>query len=171
MDLETIRLFARYNRETNRSMNEILGTMTDDQWNIHFNGYYPSIRALCNHIFIADYAWIRRFGNVKEFQVLKSSFFKEDLTHESTAFITMSEYLSKRESLDQKYLDLIDETGSEDLQKSFTYKTFKGVEQKKNFGGVLLHVFNHQTHHRGMISLYLDTLKIENDFSNLLLML
>jgi uncharacterized damage-inducible protein DinB len=29
-------------------------------------------------------------------------------------------------------------------------------------------MFNHQTHHRGMISLYLDMLGKENDFSSLL---
>jgi uncharacterized damage-inducible protein DinB len=32
-------------------------------------------------------------------------------------------------------------------------------------------VFNHQTHHRGMISLYLDMLGKENDFSNLFVLL
>jgi uncharacterized damage-inducible protein DinB len=29
-------------------------------------------------------------------------------------------------------------------------------------------MFNHQTHHRGMIALYLDILGKENDFSSLL---
>jgi uncharacterized damage-inducible protein DinB len=32
----------------------------------------------------------------------------------------------------------------------------------------LWHIFNHQTHHRGMISLYLDMMGIDNDFSGLL---
>jgi uncharacterized damage-inducible protein DinB len=30
---------------------------------------------------------------------------------------------------------------------------------------LLLHVFNHGTHHRGMIAAYLDLLGIENDYS------
>jgi uncharacterized damage-inducible protein DinB len=44
---------------------------------------------------------------------------------------------------------------------------FKGVDQDREFGGLVLHVFNHETHHRGMIALYLDMLGKANDFSNL----
>jgi uncharacterized damage-inducible protein DinB len=32
--------------------------------------------------------------------------------------------------------------------------------------GPLLHFFNHQTHHRGMIALALDQLSVPNDYSN-----
>jgi uncharacterized damage-inducible protein DinB len=41
------------------------------------------------------------------------------------------------------------------------------VEQEKDFGGLVLHVFNHQTHHRGQMSLYLDILGKKNDFSGI----
>ncbi len=33
---------------------------------------------------------------------------------------------------------------------------------------VFLHLFNHQTHHRGQISVLLDQLGVENDYSNLI---
>jgi uncharacterized damage-inducible protein DinB len=42
-----------------------------------------------------------------------------------------------------------------------------GKLYKRLFGGLIVHCFNHQTHHRGMISIYLDSLGIDNDFSNL----
>jgi uncharacterized damage-inducible protein DinB len=48
-----------------------------------------------------------------------------------------------------------------------TYKNWAGQEQSKNYGGLILHVLNHATHHRGMVALYLDMLGVENDFSNL----
>jgi uncharacterized damage-inducible protein DinB len=56
----------------------------------------------------------------------------------------------------------------ENLSKRLRYKDFKGIEQDLELGGLILHMFNHQTHHRGMISLYLDMLGKENDFSSLL---
>ena len=34
--------------------------------------------------------------------------------------------------------------------------------------GLLIHLFNHQTHHRGMISLYLEMLGKENNYNNIL---
>ena len=50
---------------------------------------------------------------------------------------------------------------------NLTYMDSRGDEYKKNFGGLIIHMFNHQTHHRGMISIYLEELGIANDFSNL----
>ena len=57
------------------------------------------------------------------------------------------------------------------MPKRLRYKNFKGIDQDRELGGLILHVFNHQTHHRGMISLYLDMLGKENDFSNLFVLL
>jgi uncharacterized damage-inducible protein DinB len=35
------------------------------------------------------------------------------------------------------------------LRKPFAYKTTSGAPQEQNLGDILLHLFNHQTHHRG----------------------
>jgi uncharacterized damage-inducible protein DinB len=42
------------------------------------------------------------------------------------------------------------------------------VEQDRELGGLIMHLFNHQSHHRGMVSVYLDMLGKQNDFSNIL---
>jgi len=55
-----------------------------------------------------------------------------------------------------------------DLEKIISFANAKGEMVNKNVGGSILHMFNHQTHHRGMISIYLDMMKIDNDFSGLL---
>jgi uncharacterized damage-inducible protein DinB len=55
--------------------------------------------------------------------------------------------------LDIKYLD-----------KKIFYKDNK----TRTVWEILIHTFNHQTHHRGQISEILDENKIENDFSNMI---
>ena len=55
----------------------------------------------------------------------------------------------------------------EDFVKDLTFTDSHGLEYSKNMGFLILHMFNHQTHHRGMISVYLDELKMNNDFSNI----
>ncbi len=168
MDTRVLRLLAEYNKKTNEKMNQHIERISASQWNHQFDGYYRSIHSLCNHLYIGDFNWLKRFGNLREFNYLKDSTFQTELTLTSSAFENQDEYLVKRSNLDLKFLEFISEISEEDLEKTLTFKTLKGIEQKRNFGGVVLHVFNHQTHHRGMISVYLDSLGIENDYSTLL---
>ncbi len=63
---------------------------------------------------------------------------------------------------------LIDEITESELDKIISFKNMKAETVSKNVGGSILHIFNHQTHHRGMVSLYLDMMQIDNDFSSLL---
>jgi uncharacterized damage-inducible protein DinB len=53
--------FANYNKRANAQMNEIIRTISEDELDKQFYGYYKSIHELCSHIFIADYGWINRF--------------------------------------------------------------------------------------------------------------
>jgi len=46
----------------------------------------------------------------------------------------------------------IEETNEGDFSASFEYKNSQGIESTKNFGEVVFHLFNHQTHHRGQVS-------------------
>jgi uncharacterized damage-inducible protein DinB len=62
----------------------------------------------------------------------------------------------------------MDELTENDLEKTISFANMKGETVSKNVGGSILHMFNHQTHHRGMISLYLEMMGIDNDFSSLL---
>jgi len=168
MDVTTVKLLARYNSETNLKMNEKISVLNEKSWEARFPGYYPSIRAVCNHLYIADFNWLKRTSGLRIFEYGNHDVFKESLSLSSEAFATTHEYIKKRNVLDCLFLAMAKEVTDEDFERSLRYKNFKGEEQEKNFGNLLLHVFNHQTHHRGMISLYLEMIGIQNDFSNLL---
>ncbi len=167
MDTKTVKLFAEYNGKTNQAMNRLIDGLTGEQWDHAFSGYYPTIHALCNHLYVSDFAWLKRFGNLRPFQYLEDELFQAQLTLSSRALVDQRDYLAKRPVLDAKMAALASELTDDDLAATLTYHNFKGVEQRRNLGGLLLHMFNHGTHHRGMISLYLDSLGVENDYSNL----
>ena len=47
------------------------------------------------------------------------------------------------------------------------YKNLKGESLEKEFWKTLLHWFNHQTHHRGQISVLLDLVGVDHDYLSL----
>jgi len=168
MDIKTCKLLAKYNQVANQKMDEKIRTLKSTQWDQEFAGYFKTIKQLCSHIYISDYAWMKRFGQFRDFQFIKNPFFDGTLTYGSQPFNEIAGYLLKREELDKKMVLFIDELAESELGKTISFNNMKGELISKNVGGSILHLFNHQTHHRGMISLYLDMMGIENDFSGLL---
>jgi uncharacterized damage-inducible protein DinB len=167
MDIDTIRLLAGYNEKTNSEMNKFISQLDEGQWNHDFHTFFPSICKTCNHVYIADFNWLKRFCKLRDFQYIKDDIFSKEIGFGTDAFRTQKEYLSKREYLDKLIIKFVNEITESDLGRNLNYVDIRGTENNRSFGGLVLHVFNHQTHHRGMISIYLELLGIENDYSNL----
>jgi uncharacterized damage-inducible protein DinB len=167
MTPDTIKLLARYNAHANTEMGRVLAQLGDKEWNRALGGYYPSIRSLCSHLFISDFAWLRRFATLRPYAYAQHPIFQRNPALGELLFPGFRDYAADRKALDECLTKFTEEVTPEDLAKRLRYKNFKNIDQDREFGGLILHVFNHQTHHRGMISLYLDLLGKENDFSNL----
>jgi uncharacterized damage-inducible protein DinB len=168
MDIKTIKLLANYNETTNQEMNKYISQLNETQWNTDFNARFPSIFKMCNHIFIGDYNWLKRFSTLRDFQFIKDGFFSKEIAFTTDAFNNPKDYIAKREFLDKMINKFVNELSENDLNGNLGYTDSRGTEHNRNFGGLIIHMFNHQTHHRGMISVYLEMMGIENDYSNLL---
>lgn len=166
MDKKTLALFSLYNAETNKRMNEFILPLKADEWEKEFMGHFNSIKSLCNHIYIGDFNWLKRFSKLRQFGFIQKQIFYKDIKFTEAAIISIDDYIEKRKYLDACMNDFINEIENEDLPLNLMYIDSKGNEYTKNFGGLIIHMFNHETHHRGMISLYLENLGIANDFSN-----
>lgn len=167
MDINTVRLLAGYNEKTNSEMNRFISHIDETGWNRNFNTHFPSIFKMCNHIYIADFNWLKRFSKLRDFQYITDRVFLNEIAFGVDAFETQKEYLSKREYLDKLIIRFVDEITETDLERTLKYVDSRGTEHNRSFGGLVLNMFNHQTHHRGMISIYLEMLGIENDYSSL----
>lgn len=171
MDLYSIKLFAMYNERTNIKMNEIISELSNIQWERQFNGYFNSIKSMCNHIYIGDFNWLKRFSNLRQFKYIRNGIFKQTIRFDEAVLESIQDYKEKRGKLDICINEFVNELKREDLEKDLKYIDSHGKEYKRNFGGLILHMFNHETHHRGMVSIYLEEMKIANDYSNLMDML
>jgi uncharacterized damage-inducible protein DinB len=147
-------------------MNEIIKTLSPQEWNKSFGGYFPSVRSLCSHLYISDFNWLKRFKNLREFSPLNDPFFDRSYAFKDLLFEDMGEYLSGRPRLDDKLTAFAAEITDGDLAADFKFTDSSGKLLERNFGGCCLQFLNHETHHRGVISLYLELLGRENDFSS-----
>jgi uncharacterized damage-inducible protein DinB len=168
MTKDVFAVLAKYNRGVNEKMNGFIRDLSDEEWNRDFKGFFPSVRSLCSHVYISDFNWLKRFGGVKQFSALKDPLFDQTLGYDMTLFPGKDEYLAKRPVLDEKFISLTGEIEDGDLVKIITYTDSRGTAVEKKFQAPLLQMFNHQTHQRGMISLYLDFLGRPNDFSGMM---
>ena len=84
------------------------------------------------------------------------------------AFEDKEGYLALRKRLDGYLNRFAAELKDDDLAKFLDYKDSHGDPHHQEFGLVVLHVFNHQTHHRGMVSIYLEEMGVQNDYSNIM---
>jgi len=79
-------------------------------------------------------------------------------------FNSINQYKNERISLDQEIMSFSEEIEDKNINYSTQdLKNGKCVQLKP-----IMHMFNHQTHHRGQISNILDDLSITNDYSNMI---
>jgi uncharacterized damage-inducible protein DinB len=146
-------------------MNTIIKNISDEEWDKPFPSYWKSIHELCSHIFIGDYLWLNRFRTFINSKKLSNEWFNINYNWGEIIFESINEYLKMREELDEKITVFIDEITDEDLVKIMPWTDWNGNIVEKKLSVYLLHMFNHATHHRAQVSLYLDMLGKENDYS------
>ncbi|MDR2766764.1 MAG: DinB family protein [Treponema sp.] len=166
MTKDTFTLLAAYNRAANEKMGALLGTLSGEEWTRDFGGFFPSAGSLCAHLYVCDYIWLGRFYSLPGVSQDGREFFtqKKYAFREAYCF-PRDEFLGMRSDLDQRLAGFIEALDEGLLAKNFSYTNSRGDVTEKSFAGLLLHLFNHQTHHRGMVSVYLDMLGKDNDFN------
>ena len=167
MQKDTLVLFAKYNKVANQKMDEVIKTLSKEEWDKNLGGFFKSVRGLCSHLYLCDFNWLKRFSRLRDFGVFKEAFFaREPYSFKEVLFADMAEYLTSRSLLDEKIIAFIDEVNDKDLDSILKYSDSSGNLYEKNFGGLIIHSFNHDTHHRGMVSLCLEMLGRDNDFGS-----
>jgi uncharacterized damage-inducible protein DinB len=168
MDRAVVDLLVEYNRGANEKMNAVIKTLTAEEWNRDLGGFFKSIRALCSHLYVCDYLLLRRYFGLRDFKLSRDAFFSREYSFFDLLFPEVEEYLAARVEMDGKIGDFCAELTERDFARTLRFADSHGTPLEKNFGGAVLHGFNHETHHRGMISLYLEQMGKANDFSSLM---
>jgi uncharacterized damage-inducible protein DinB len=162
---------AKYNQSVNGSILELVETLPQEKIMAKTKAFFPSIFETLLHLFSSDLFWLKRFRDVfKESNALTVSSLVfldgNNLRKEfETDYIKLFQH---RKQADEVIRQFIEEINEAILNSVITYKNYKGDEVEKELWKILLQWFNHQTHHRGQISVLLDMIGVNNDYSSLL---
>ena len=161
---------AKYNESVNQSIMELLKPLKKEQVMMETKAYYPSIFATLLHNLIADLNWLRRYRDaLKENKALNNgkllSFEEKSLRLEFESDYT--KFFPYRKQVDELMIQFVNDLDESKMHLVIKYKSYKGEEIEKELWKTLLHLFNHQTHHRGQVSVLLDLIGIDHDYSSL----
>lgn len=154
MPLSYFRLLANYNQRMNDSLYDSASKLTERQLAENKGAYFGSIIGTLNHILVGDTIWLKRFSEHPA--KLSSLEYVQSLDNPSALDVVLYEdfyELSRiRRLVDAMIIQFVRELSDNLIASPITYKTMRGEKHTKLFGHVILHFFNHQTHHRGQVS-------------------
>ncbi len=163
-------LLARYNKRMNQSIYEASSKLSTSELAENRGAFFHSILGTLNHVLVGDTIWLQRFA--LHSSKLKSLDYARGLsppdTLDSILYTDYEDLLHSRTKMDDVIYAFTQELSDSVLSSSLSYFNTKGEPFNKNFGFLIQHFFNHQTHHRGQITTLLSQVKIDTGVTDLL---
>ena len=164
---------ASYNQWMNRKLYNAAAVLSDEQLTKNSGAFFGSVLGTLNHIVVGDILWLHRIA--RNFPTLTSLAPLQEVVAPASLdqqlCTDFGALTSLRASLDDVIMNLCAELSQQELNAPFEYTSTKGVTGKKLLGEVLLHFFNHQTHHRGQATTLFSQLGIDVGATDLILLI
>ncbi|NOU21979.1 MAG: damage-inducible protein DinB [Methyloglobulus sp.] len=152
IDQNQFELLADYNRWMNEKIYSTCSHLSDSELMADRGAFFKSIYHTLNHIMYGDLAFMSRFTGVPEIV--------PDLGVE--LFDTFSQLKTARFKLDTRIANWVKTLEEKWLLEVLTYTSkVDGKSRSVPRWVLVIHMFNHQTHHRGQITTLLSQLGLD----------
>lgn len=142
-------MMAAYNRWANGRIYEACGALDAEEFCRDTGAFFRSAMGTLNHLLAADRIWMKRFTGRGEAPAQLDAILHRDYPALRIA----------REAEDDRICQWIDAQGEEQIAGRFTYMTVTDLRTvSQRLAPALVHLFNHQTHHRGQAHMVLTVL-------------
>ena len=152
--LKQIRLMAKYNQWMNQSLYQATAKLPIEKLELDKKAFFVSIIGTLNHIIVGDIIWLKRFtthpANHTQLEPLRN--IEQPQSLDQILYANFDELSKQRRNLDTIIINWCNELTEADLSYYLEYKDTKGVPAIREFGSLIFHFFNHQTHHRGQVT-------------------
>ena len=163
-------LLAEYNRWMNARLYAAAATLPEAELARDRGAFFGSILGTLNHVAVADTIWLKRFAASPRAQAALAPVCELPAPRalDAPLFPRFSGLRAHREWLDGIIAAWVGGLGAHDLQQVLPYANTRGERFERVLGQLLLHFFNHQTHHRGQATTLLSQAGVDVGVTDLL---
>ncbi len=147
-------LMSRYNEWMNAKVYAAAARLSAQEFHADKGAFFKSVCGTLNHILVADILWLKRFAQhpaahpaLEPVRKLAKPTALDQVLHTRLAALT-----DERKLLDGVIKEWAETLSAADLDHVLQYTSTEGVEYHRPMASLLMHFFNHQTHHRGQLS-------------------
>jgi uncharacterized damage-inducible protein DinB len=144
-------LLSHYNRLMNERLYAAAAQLPAARQRENKGAFFESLIGTLNHILVGDILWLKRFARhpsgYKALAPLQAT--NDPTSLREILYLDWAELQQARDRLDRILIDWCADLKEEDLARPFSYQDLAGRPHNKHFGGLVLHLFLHQVHHRG----------------------
>lgn len=165
-----LQLLAQYNDWMNRKLYDAASQLAPDALAADRGAFFGSILGTLNHLVVADTIWLQRMAAhpacAPALQAITAWPAPQRL--DEILYADLPSLRQRRSQLDTQIIDFIGSLDEDVLASSLTYRNTRGVPFTRNLHALLVHVFNHQTHHRGQATTLLMQAGVDPGVTDLL---
>ncbi len=131
---------AAYNAWANARLYDAAATLSEPEYRADRGAFFRSMHGTLNHLLVADRIWMRRFTGEGEAPDRLDA-----ILHES-----FDDLRAARAAEDRRIQAWAGALTAADLARTLRYRPISDpAEVERPLAPLVLHMFNHQTHHRG----------------------
>jgi uncharacterized damage-inducible protein DinB len=165
-----LRLMARYNTWMNDRLIDLSAKLPAESLTAERGAFFGSILGTLNHLVVTDTIWLQRFAShPARFPALRVV---HDLPRpqalDERPFDSLHALAVRRELLDRTIEAWVETLTDADLDSTLRYRNTRGDESSREMYPLLIHFFNHQTHHRGQATTLLSQAGVDIGVTDLL---
>lgn len=152
-------LFA-YDAWANALVFDAASALTDEQWHHPIASSFPSIAATMAHTVGAEWVWLRRWMGESPTSVPVW-----------VAAPVLADIRAVLSDVERERAAFLDGLTDDDLGRTVTYSSLSGQPFAEPLGGLMRHVVNHSTYHRGQVATQLRQLGLKPPGTDLIVYL
>lgn len=166
---DSFRLFADYNLWMNDKIYTTAAMLPAAALTLDRGAFFKSILGTLEHLVVADTLWLKRFvAHPSGGALAPIDSLPLPNALDQAQFGALEPLRERREMLDRLVIDWVGGLEENDFDVPLTYRRINGESKTQPFGLVLVHFFNHQTHHRGQTTTLLTQAGVDVGVTDLL---